>query len=236
MLPFIKTVYSRLYKYSLGSLEKQWDLAVQRKPREGETAEGIAAAALQAEEEEALVVDIQIGFGNAAADDDDDTDEDDNEEEEEEAEEAEEEENIEAADPERLQPADALALQPHPQPNAANPNPDADPNPNAAAQANPWRDPFDHDFISSTDIVGALFFPFCAAACGELLKRALPSRFVTRGLGAKGLFTEKWGRSLVGGCAFVVLKDVVTLYCKWRRAKEFGKRRIVDWRGVKEGR
>jgi len=83
--------------------------------------------------------------------------------------------------------------------------------------------------------MGALFFPAVAAAMGEVLKVSLPAKWVGRGVGVggKGLLMEKWGRSLVGGCLFVVLKDVVTLYCKWRKAKDFGKRKIIDYVGKK---
>ncbi len=49
-----------------------------------------------------------------------------------------------------------------------------------------------------------------------------------------GLLQQKWGRSVVGGCLFVVLKDAITLYCKWRRAKNQGKRKVLDY--VKGGK
>jgi hypothetical protein len=88
--------------------------------------------------------------------------------------------------------------------------------------------------------MGAIFFPAVAAAMGEVLKVSLPAKWVERGagvrVGSKGLLMEKWGRSLVGGCLFVVLKDVVTLYCKWRKAKDFGKRKVMDYVGKKEKR
>ena len=87
--------------------------------------------------------------------------------------------------------------------------------------------------------MGALFLPAVAAAMGEVLKISLPARWVGRGLGlrvgGRGILAEKWGRSLVGGCLFVVLKDVVTLYCKWRKARDFGKRKVLDFVGKKNG-
>jgi hypothetical protein len=92
--------------------------------------------------------------------------------------------------------------------------------------------------LSADTIMGALFFPAVAAAMGEVLKISLPAKWVGRGVGVRvggrGLLTEKWGRSLVGGCLFVVLKDVVTLYCKWRKARDFGRRRVLDFVGKRK--
>jgi len=47
------------------------------------------------------------------------------------------------------------------------------------------------------------------------------------------LLREKWGRTVVGGCTFVVLKDAVVLYCKWRRARDWGRRKVRDYVGGK---
>lgn len=44
-----------------------------------------------------------------------------------------------------------------------------------------------------------------------------------------GLLQTKWGRSVVGGCLFVVVKDMVRVYCRWRMAVSFRERRIRDW-------
>lgn len=85
--------------------------------------------------------------------------------------------------------------------------------------------------------MGALFFPTVAAFMGDILKHALPAHWVGRGLGLRyagrspGLLKEKWGRTIVGGCLFVVLKDVVTLYCKWKKARDFGKRKVMNYVG-----
>jgi hypothetical protein len=49
--------------------------------------------------------------------------------------------------------------------------------------------------------------------------RAKPTRFLQ----------TRWGRSLVGGCFFVVLKDAVTLYVKWKMAQNHRHRRVVDY-------
>jgi len=93
--------------------------------------------------------------------------------------------------------------------------------------------------IAST-IMGALFFPAISSLMGDLLKYTLPRRWVMKPfisispkimktLPATGLLQEKWGRSIVGGCLFVVLKDALILYVKWKRARDHGKRRILDY-------
>ncbi|KAH6104231.1 hypothetical protein HBI65_042440 [Parastagonospora nodorum] len=109
-------------------------------------------------------------------------------------------------------------------------------------------------------ILGALIFPSIAAAMGELLRHTLPSSWVntpssapslswlggwiTTGgkVGEKGRPTgflqTRWGRSLVGGCLFVGLKDAVLLYVRWKMAQNHRRRRILDCedRGKRVGR
>lgn len=99
--------------------------------------------------------------------------------------------------------------------------------------------------IAST-IMGALFFPAISSIVGDILKYTLPSTLVayryspelrklTSSWGGvipdRGLLKEKWGRTVVGGCLFVVLKDALTLYVKWQRARQFGKREVLDYKG-----
>lgn len=94
----------------------------------------------------------------------------------------------------------------------------------------------------ATAVMGALFFPAASSVMGEVLKYSLPRNWVMRPtLGVKtlpavGLLQEKWGRSMVGGALFIVLKDAVLLYCKWRKAKSQGMRRVVDFAGKRKGR
>jgi hypothetical protein len=81
--------------------------------------------------------------------------------------------------------------------------------------------------------MGALFFPAVSSLMGDLLKISLPKRWVTKpgmSISATGLLQEKWGRSIVGGCLFVVLKDALSLYVKWKRARDQGKRNVLDYR------
>jgi len=89
-------------------------------------------------------------------------------------------------------------------------------------------------------VLGALVFPSISAAMGELIRLALPSAWTTpRALGwgyrnsrlasPTGLLQTLWGRSVVGGCLFVVLKDALRVYGKWRMAQAFRTRRVLDW-------
>ena len=88
-------------------------------------------------------------------------------------------------------------------------------------------------------VLGALFFPTISAVMGEGLRFMLPvswtmSEYARHGFGMKrspptGLLQTKWGRSIVGGCLFVVLKDAVRIYCRWRMAQAFRQRRVLNW-------
>jgi hypothetical protein len=80
-------------------------------------------------------------------------------------------------------------------------------------------------------ILGALIFPSVAAAVGEALKHALPKAWVTPPATGKptGFLQSHWGRSLVGGCLFVGVKDAVMLYVRWKMAQNHRKRRVLDY-------
>ncbi len=84
-------------------------------------------------------------------------------------------------------------------------------------------------------VVGALFFPTISASMGALLSLCLPRSWTAKPSGLwprpVGLLQGRFGRSLVGGVLFVVLKDAVGLYSKYRLAREHSERRIVDWKG-----
>lgn len=86
-------------------------------------------------------------------------------------------------------------------------------------------------------VLGALFFPTIAGISGEALKLVLPYTWVTepaishvshRPVWAKGFLQKKWARSLVGGCLFVVGKDALLLYVRWKMAQMHKRRRVVD--------
>ncbi|RKF82045.1 putative ring finger domain-containing protein [Golovinomyces cichoracearum] len=302
-LPYLKTAYNELYKHTFRKWEIKWDMAVQRKPRVGETAEQIALEAEREETERFLEIRVALG----------------------------DEENTETLEPEEESPeiperlrrtylqnllqaqnpveniqnienvlepstsnndntnneiqspiSDIIERNERDQIGTEQPLP-TDPTQNNQILNTPDNDteaihnprllrdqgvlrqqangnqaqeghvngrvaaPDDewtvvHHFPASqliSLVVGALAFPPIAAVAGDILKYTLPSSLitpsVTYSMGTKvlkkGILTEKWGRTVVGGCLFVLLKDAVTLYCKWKRAREFGKRIIIDYVG-----
>ena len=77
-------------------------------------------------------------------------------------------------------------------------------------------------------VLGALLFPSIAGASGELLRLCLPEKWTRDGATLLG---RKWGRSVVGGCLFVVLKDAVMLYVRWKMAQQHRKRKVLDFKG-----
>lgn len=98
-----------------------------------------------------------------------------------------------------------------------------------------------HNFERSFDILkyaystadtmfGALWFPSLAALSGEFLKLCLPRSWITSPRREPtGLLQTKWGRSIVAGCMFVVLKDAMRIYCRWRMAVSYRERRVKDY-------
>lgn len=94
--------------------------------------------------------------------------------------------------------------------------------------------------ILINNVATSLLFPVISYGMGELIRAAVPKHWVTRRAGVpkslfgwpgpprapRGLLQEQWGRSLVGGCLFVVLRDAITLYTKYRRVQVKSKRRV----------
>lgn len=80
-------------------------------------------------------------------------------------------------------------------------------------------------------ILGALVFPSIAAVVGEALKQALPASWITPPASGKptGFLQTRWGRSIVGGCLFVGVKDAVMLYVRWKMAQNHRMRRVLDY-------
>lgn len=82
-------------------------------------------------------------------------------------------------------------------------------------------------------VLGALAFPGIAAAMGGLLKITLPRTLTTfvpgRAGQPTGLLQTRWGRSIVGGCLFVALKDAMLLYVRWRMAQNHRERKIRNY-------
>lgn len=82
-------------------------------------------------------------------------------------------------------------------------------------------------------IIGALVFPSISAFCGQGLMLVLPKHWTTMGSQRRPtrFLQTRWGRCLVGGCLFVVLKDAVTLYVRWKMAQTHRKRTIANYKG-----
>ncbi|KAM0433286.1 hypothetical protein ACHAPT_004162 [Fusarium lateritium] len=103
-----------------------------------------------------------------------------------------------------------------------------------APQAPPARRPGLGTILSgvSNAIVSALILPGLSYAMGELLRLALPKTWTAAPSSGSttrpGLLQQQWGRSLVGGCLYVVMKDVLRLYTKYRKVAAIGKRRVKN--------
>lgn len=80
-------------------------------------------------------------------------------------------------------------------------------------------------------VIGALLFPTLSAAVGAILKLSLPRTWTTPSSDRHrpGLLQTRWGRSIVGGCLFVVLKDTLSVYSRYRLAQDHKKRKVLDY-------
>lgn len=107
-------------------------------------------------------------------------------------------------------------------------------------------DRYNVDWVVSTSrmaelMMGALAFPSVCAAVGEGLRAVLPASWTVPLKGSTGrdvptgLLQTRWGRSIIGGCLFVVLKDALRIYCRWKMAQAFRHRRVQDY-DKKKGR
>ncbi|OBT46003.1 hypothetical protein VE00_03728 [Pseudogymnoascus sp. WSF 3629] len=273
-LPYIRSAYNELYSSLFADLENGWNLAVQRRPREGETAEDVAHGQHARANEgnildfEVEIINVEEGHGalNPPAGPPPHV-------------------NLNLGAPEAhgaLNPPDVppphinlnlgapegqpqnVEIPLHNQPRAEEPQGEpqqagapqegqpppplagqpAPPNGIPAAGNEPWE--FRQNISTAQvarSMIGALFFPAVSSLMGDLIFRTAPStwvmkpvkKFSLQQLQATGLLQEKWGRSIVGGCLFVVLKDALTLYCKWRKAKHQGKRKVLDYDRGKNG-
>ncbi|RDH27086.1 hypothetical protein BDQ94DRAFT_185540 [Aspergillus welwitschiae] len=83
-----------------------------------------------------------------------------------------------------------------------------------------------------TDInLGPLALPAISASMGGLLKYILPTSWTapsTLGKVQLGLLRTRWGRAVVGGCALVLLKDALGLYCRWKLAQTHRRRKVLN--------
>ena len=85
----------------------------------------------------------------------------------------------------------------------------------------------------SNALVSALILPGVSFAVGEVLRRTLPAGWTgsTGGFwrfGRDGLLQKQWGRSLIGGCLYVVIKDAMRVYAKQRKVTAMNNRRVKN--------
>lgn len=90
----------------------------------------------------------------------------------------------------------------------------------------------------SNAIVSALILPGISFLAGEALRLTLPSKWTTisprnawlrsSALMRPGLLQQQWGRSLVGGCLYIVLRDLVRVYTKSRKVAALANRRVKN--------
>ncbi|KAM0179615.1 hypothetical protein ACHAPF_002900 [Botrytis cinerea] len=206
LVPYVRLAYNTLYHHMFSDLEKKWDLAVQRKPREGETAEQIAAEQRRGGEGDGfLALEMEMEIIDEVMDEDG-----------------------------NLIPQDDAAMGDRNQNQNGNQGGRQGENGNQNNMG-VRRNISTHSL--SFQFMGAVLFPAISSIMGDALKYALPSIWVKARWGGKpGLLQQKWARSLVGGCLFVVLKDVVVLYCKWKKARNFGKKKVLEFGGKGKGK
>lgn len=216
-LPAARSAYNWCYEKAFGDLNRKWIAEVQ--PRQNERVEGQAeneADAANAEEEDAvdggLVLQLEVNLGGG-----DDTGAEDRR-----AENANEDangnDNQGQAEPGQADAQEAV-------------------NGDANGGVHQFLGPRGDEIVESSSnlgqtILGALAFPAVAAGMGELLRFVIPSSWMTNANfmnGRPGLLRHKWGRSVVGGCLFVVLKDAFVLYCRWKMAQSHRQRKIMDY-------
>jgi len=82
-------------------------------------------------------------------------------------------------------------------------------------------------------VLGALLWPSVAKVIGQTLGK-LPSAW--GGDRVRRWLPTKLARNVVGGLMVVVLKDFISLYCKYKRAQQFRSRSIMNHSEVKLGR
>lgn len=82
-------------------------------------------------------------------------------------------------------------------------------------------------------VLGALVFPAISASVGGLLKYVFPKSWTNPSTvlerSRPGLLQTRWGRSVVGGCMFVLLKDALVLYCRWKLAQTHRRRKVLNY-------
>ena len=204
-LPYVKGFYNLFYERLFGKLEKKWIAEVQ--PRAGEEEQQGAQGENGDEEngEVLMEIELQVGVGNL-------------------------QEHLRGGP--RNQQANAAAEGGQGDQAAEQQQGEGEENGNEVIGRR--QDNIIHESNSLADsVLGALLFPAISASMGGLLKMALPKSWTTVPASYEkaktGLLQTKWGRSVVGGCLFVLIKDALVLYCRWKLAQSHRKRRVLNY-------
>ena len=89
----------------------------------------------------------------------------------------------------------------------------------------------------SNSLAGSLLLPGISYLIGEALRYCLPRSWTTimpgLNFGASrfvrpGLLQQQWGRSLIGGCLYIVIQDMVRVYAKHRKVALTGHRKVKN--------
>lgn len=128
-------------------------------------------------------------------------------------------------------------------------NQEGDQNQNQGAQLQlrpeprPLRQPIiQRFFVAIPDFarlsMGALVFPVVSFYMGQILKVTLPKTWIKPPKywdpWSKGVLQSRFGRTLFGGCLFVVLKDTLFLYSKYSMAHNHRKRKVLNYDEIKK--
>lgn len=212
-LPYVKSFYGALYERLVGGLERKWIAEVQPRATEEilddaqqqDQAEGLNRFGDNGNGQILMEIDLELNVGMGN------------------------EHEADQAQPVGVdEDADA--------PNAQAQNADQNNNPLGFGRR---QNEIIHDTTNLADVVlGALVFPVISASMGGLLKYILPKTWTTPSAilerSRPGLLQTRWGRSVVGGCMFVLLKDALVLYCRWRLAQTHRRRKVLNYDRTKK--
>jgi hypothetical protein len=247
-LPYVKSFYSTFYERLFGAHERKWITEVQPRAGESDASAGsqqgqaagrgprAAAAALGEMRDGQIVmeIDLELQLGMGGHDHDVPA-------------------NVPDNPVDEPRPAEAANAIEQPGPNADAGGQQQNEQNQGPGRGNGQdhqilgrhREELIHDTSSIADtVLGALLFPAISASMGGLLKLILPRSWTTSFAppsssstlerGKAGLLQSRWGRSVVGGCIFVLLKDALVLYCRWKLAQTHRKRRVLNYDRTKK--
>jgi len=225
VLPYIRSAYNTYHQRVWAEREKKWLKEIQpRSGQQDDNAQVALDAQMEAAEEDnnfEIRVDANIWEDWAGADDDDLL--------------------LEVQDGGQAHPFNAPPLPdnaplPQGQQIPQQPRPQQNPAPPPPQDREERLLSFSTNSLAQT-VMSAIIFPTIASVSGDLLTYILPRSWTTLpvskwGIGrgrVTGLLQNKWGRSVVGGCLFVVVKDAVMLYVRWKMARQHQRRHVVNY-------